>query len=217
MYYDTTSERESPPTVTRLHRHEWLPIPDPRIEKEKRLLAEAHSKEKRQAHSGVVCRRLAVVPLGTLTLGLIWLLQQTIRMDHKGALATDPRHTARHELHSRVIHLTLANTDRKARIVLPGDSGAVGWDDFLVRVQTRLRLNSMSRIETAAGETIVSVGDLMNGDNLVIYADEEDGEEEEEEEQQQQQQQQQQPQQIPVQAPQRRRKIPNPQWSQHPR
>lgn len=194
MYYDTTSEREAPPTVTRLHRHEWLPIPDPRIEKEKRLAEQ--QKEKRLASSGVVCRRLAVVPLGTLTLGLLWLLQQTLRMD-KGPLTADIRHGARHELRSRVIHLTLAGTERKARIVLPEDSGAVGWDDFLVRVQTRLRLNSMSRIETAAGETIVSVEDLMNGDNLVIYADdeeEEDADEPDEEE-------------LPVPVPPRRRRI----------
>lgn len=69
----------------------------------------------------------------------------------------------------RVIHLSLAGTGRKARYVLP--EGA-RWDDFTFGVQERLRLSGMSRIETSAGEAIMSVEDLVHDDTIVIYSDE---------------------------------------------
>ena len=47
----------------------------------------------------------------------------------------------------------------------------VGWEDFLVGVQERLRLGSINRVETSAGEAIMSVEDLMHDDHLIIYSD----------------------------------------------
>jgi len=69
---------------------------------------------------------------------------------------------------ARVIHLSLAGSERKARFVLSSD---VHWENFLAGVQERLSLGSISRIETSAGEAIMSVEDLMHDDNLIIYSD----------------------------------------------
>lgn len=69
---------------------------------------------------------------------------------------------------ARVIHLTLAGLERKARFVLARD---VAWEEFLTGVQERLRLGSINRIETSAGEAIMSVEDLMHDDHLIIYSD----------------------------------------------
>ena len=70
---------------------------------------------------------------------------------------------------ARVIHLTLAGPlARKARFVLSRD---VGWEDFLVGVQERLQLGGINRIETSAGEAIMSVEDLMHDDHLIIFSD----------------------------------------------
>lgn len=49
---------------------------------------------------------------------------------------------------ARVIHLTLAGNERKARFVLSRD---VGWEDFLSGVQDRLQLAGINRVETSAG------------------------------------------------------------------
>lgn len=69
---------------------------------------------------------------------------------------------------ARVIHLTLAGNERKARFVLARD---VNWEDFLGGVQERLQLGGINRIETSAGEAIMSVEDLMHDDHLIIYSD----------------------------------------------
>ena len=69
---------------------------------------------------------------------------------------------------SRVIHLTMADNERKARFVLGAD---LDWDQFIGGVQERLQLASIARIETEAGEGIMSVEDLMHEDHLVIYSD----------------------------------------------
>ena len=69
---------------------------------------------------------------------------------------------------ARVIHLTLAGLERKARFVLARD---VAWEEFQTGVEERLRLGSINRIETSAGEAIMSVEDLMHDDHLIIYSD----------------------------------------------
>ena len=47
----------------------------------------------------------------------------------------------------------------------------VDWDQFVGGVQERLQLGAISRIETSAGERIMSVADLMHDDHLVIHSD----------------------------------------------
>ena len=47
----------------------------------------------------------------------------------------------------------------------------VGWEDFLAGVQERLQLGGINRIETSAGEAIMSAEDLMHDDHLIIYSD----------------------------------------------
>lgn len=106
---------------------------------------------------------LAVVgPLGTL-ISLLVLPQASHEMARTGAPALSVYADS-----SRVIHLRLAESHRKARYVL---SDETGWEEFLSGVQERLHLDSMSRIETDAGETIMSVDDLMHDDQLVVYPD----------------------------------------------
>eukprot|EP00966_Prymnesium_polylepis_P043515 1009233-Prymnesium_polylepis.1 len=108
---------------------------------------------------------LAVIgPLGTLiSMGVL----PQVAMD--GPSLIRMRHASHADgERSRVIHLSLAGSERKARFVL---SSEVHWENFLAGVQDRLSLGSISRIETSAGEAIMSVEDLMHDDNLIIYSD----------------------------------------------
>ena len=68
---------------------------------------------------------------------------------------------------SRVLHLTLAGSERKARF---GVSPSLTWAEFLQGVQERLHLDrAPDKIETSAGWVIRSVSDLMHRDNVVVY------------------------------------------------
>ena len=109
---------------------------------------------------------LAVVgPLGTLI--SLWVLPQASLMD--GLPLTAARRSPASGVRvPRVIHLTMAQNERKARYILAPD---VDWDVFVGGVQERLQLGAISRIETSAGERIMSVADLMHEDHLVIHSD----------------------------------------------
>ena len=89
-------------------------------------------------------------------------------MDGLPVTMTRPRTSSSGERVPRVIHLTMAQNDRKARYILAPD---VEWDQFVGGVQERLQLGAISRIETSAGERIMSVEDLMHDDHLVIHSD----------------------------------------------
>jgi hypothetical protein len=67
----------------------------------------------------------------------------------------------------RVLHLSHAGSDRKARFVL---SPSAAWEDLLNGVQERLQLGPIDRIETQSGETIVRPEDVVNGDHLLIFS-----------------------------------------------
>ena len=68
---------------------------------------------------------------------------------------------------SRVLHLTLAGSERKARF---GVSPSLTWAEFLQGVQERLHLDrAPDKIETSAGWVIRSVSDLIHRDNVVVY------------------------------------------------
>ena len=107
---------------------------------------------------------LAVIgPLGTFV--SLWVLPES----GSSGMNVHLRRTSATTLErARVIHLTLAGNERKARFVLARD---VGWEDFLSGVQERLQLGGINRIETSAGEAIMSVEDLMHDDHLIIYSD----------------------------------------------
>ena len=69
---------------------------------------------------------------------------------------------------SRVVHLTLAGSERKARY---GLSASLTWDEFLQGVQDRLHLAAApAKIETSSGWAIRSVSDLMHRDNVVVHS-----------------------------------------------
>ena len=70
---------------------------------------------------------------------------------------------------SRVLHLTLAGTDRKARFGLASD---ISWDGFLWGVRDRLHIASVARVETGTGLAIRSLEDLMHRDQIVVYSNE---------------------------------------------
>jgi hypothetical protein len=106
---------------------------------------------------------LAIIgPLGTFV--SLWVLPDS---DSLSGMNVHLRRSSSLE-RARVIHLTLAGNGRKARFVL---SRAVGWEDFVVGVQERLQLGGINRIETSAGEVIMSVEDLMHDDHLIIFSD----------------------------------------------
>ena len=119
-----------------------LPLAAPRSEKVKKM-----RRPRQPGHTCLLGARelmgvLAVVgPLGTLI--SLWVLPSTSRIEESHL-----HHLRDEDVTARVIHLSLAHTDRKARFVLPEDAG---WDQFVRGVQERLRLGGMSRIETSAG------------------------------------------------------------------
>ena len=153
-----------------------LPLVSPRSTKEKKRAVRPSTRspdepEKIPRYSCVLGVRefmavLAVIgPLGTLI--SLWVLPQGELMDQLPSMRA--RHMRnRGEGASRVIHLTMADNERKARFVLGAD---LDWDQFIGGVQERLQLASIARIETEAGEGIMSVEDLMHEDHLVIYSD----------------------------------------------
>lgn len=152
-----------------------LPLASPRSEKVKKLRRPEKTTPRYSCALGAreLMAVLAVIgPLGTLI--SLWVLPSASPRFEEGAAGA--AHLLRQVTGAasaaayggRVIHLSLAGTDRKARFVLPENAR---WDDFTFGVQERLRLAGMSRIETSAGEAIMSVEDLMHDDSLVIYSD----------------------------------------------
>ena len=67
----------------------------------------------------------------------------------------------------RMVHLSLADSDRRARFVL--DENTV-WDTFLSGCRERLQVHNIRRVTDSSGETILAVEDLVHDDHLVIYA-----------------------------------------------
>ena len=101
---------------------------------------------------------LAVIgPLGTLV--SLWVLPES---GSSGMNVHLRRPTGTLE-RARVIHLTLAGNERKARFVL---SREVEWQDFLSGVQERLQLGGIDRIEVELGvgrlEARISWGPLSS-------------------------------------------------------
>ena len=107
---------------------------------------------------------LAVLgPLGTFI--SLWVLPES----GSNGMNVHLRRVTSQTERARVIHLTLAGPlARKARFVL---SREVAWEDFLVGVEDRLQLGGINRLETSAGEAIMSVEDLMHDDHLIIFSD----------------------------------------------
>ena len=159
------------PTRTARPREPSNPVASPRSTKEKRQSRTKDTRRTTPRYSCVLGARelmgvLAVVrPLGTLV--SLWVLPQASLMDGLPVTAAR-RSPASGERVPRVIHLTMAQNERKARYILAPD---VDWDQFVGGVQERLQLGAISRIETSAGERIMSVADLMHDDHLVIHSD----------------------------------------------
>ena len=171
------------PSRTASRRELSNPVTSPRSTKEKKPRSSRTPAKTTPRYSCVLGVRelmgvLAIVgPLGTVV--SLWVVPQGGSM-MDGLPVTMTRHSVTTSLaggaHStdggervpRVIHLTMAQNDRKARYILAPD---VDWDQFVGGVQERLQLGAISRIETSAGERIMSVEDLMHDDHLVIHSD----------------------------------------------
>jgi len=161
------SEAEMRPSA----RRHAVPLASPRSEKVKKLRRPAKLTPRYSCALSAkeLMTMLAVIgPLGTLI--SLWVLPSAPPSVVGASLL---RHVTGVGVGSasagRVIHLSLAGTGRKARYVLPENAR---WDDFTFGVQERLRLVGMSRIETSAGEAIMSVEDLVHDDTIVIYSEE---------------------------------------------
>jgi len=117
---------------------------------------------------------LSIVAFGVVsfvgTLLVVWLLQPLeMTDDPRSHLYNDRAHY--HMLQregSRVLHLSLEGSDRKTRFVVPRNEL---WEDFVQGVQERLRLRTISRIETAGGEEIMSLDDVIDNDSLIVRDD----------------------------------------------
>ena len=70
-------------------------------------------------------------------------------------------------LRVRMVHLSLADTDRRARFVL--DENTV-WETFLAGCRERLQVKNIRKVTDSSGEAILAVEDLVHDDHLVIYA-----------------------------------------------
>ena len=70
--------------------------------------------------------------------------------------------------HMRVLHLTLAHTNVKARFVIDERSD---WDSFLAGCVERLKIEGVQKVTDANGhDQIHTIGDLVHEDNIVVHA-----------------------------------------------
>eukprot|EP00308_Calcidiscus_leptoporus_P017990 CAMPEP_0119361546 /NCGR_PEP_ID=MMETSP1334-20130426/8828_1 /TAXON_ID=127549 /ORGANISM="Calcidiscus leptoporus, Strain RCC1130" /LENGTH=178 /DNA_ID=CAMNT_0007376595 /DNA_START=98 /DNA_END=634 /DNA_ORIENTATION=+ len=173
MYWCPTSESEREPSNRRMLPLSWHPSTEyhppiqddsPRNEKEKRR-KDVGLRPERPRWLWVVGACLSVIVLSTLgTTISVWRIT---RLDDVERDAREERRGA-----ARVVHLILHGKSRKkTRFLVPQD---VTWDEFMLGVQDRLQLAEVSRmaIHTSLGEEIMSIDDLVDGDNLIIRVDE---------------------------------------------
>ena len=71
--------------------------------------------------------------------------------------------------HMRVLHLSLAHSDVKARFVIDERSD---WDGFLQGCAERLKIPGVAMVTDATGEGIHSIADLVHEDNIIVHAGE---------------------------------------------
>jgi hypothetical protein len=69
----------------------------------------------------------------------------------------------------RILHLSLADSDRRARFVLEENTG---WEIFLAGCRERLQVENIRRVADSSGGLILAVEDVVHDDHLVIYATE---------------------------------------------
>ena len=69
----------------------------------------------------------------------------------------------------RILHLSLADSDRRARFVLDEKTG---WEIFLAGCRERLQVDNIRRVADSSGGLILAVEDVVHDDHLVIYATE---------------------------------------------
>ena len=67
----------------------------------------------------------------------------------------------------RMVHLSLAGTDRRARFVLDENTP---WDAFVSGCRERLKVERILRVTDSSGEAILAVEDLVHEDHIVIHA-----------------------------------------------
>uniref|UniRef100_A0A7S3W9L7 Uncharacterized protein n=2 Tax=Emiliania huxleyi TaxID=2903 RepID=A0A7S3W9L7_EMIHU len=96
-------------------------------------------------------------PLGTL-LFFVLLPPDTHSTDETGP----------YELGTKIVHLALAGSSRRARYVL--DEYTV-WGTFLAGVRDRLQCGPIRTVTDSSGEAILAVADMVDHDHIVIHAD----------------------------------------------
>jgi len=67
----------------------------------------------------------------------------------------------------RMVHLSLAGTDRRARFVLDENTP---WDAFISGCRERLKVERILRVTDSSGEAILAVEDLVHEDHIVLHA-----------------------------------------------
>lgn len=90
--------------------------------------------------------------------------------DEKNAMAHSPASSVvvvgGGQTRARLVHLSLADSDRRARFAL---DESITWEAFLAGCRQRLQLQAIRRVTDSSGEDILFVEDLMHNDLLVIY------------------------------------------------
>ena len=69
--------------------------------------------------------------------------------------------------HMRVLHLSLAHSEVKARFVIDERSD---WEGFLSGCAERLKVGAVAMVTDATGEGIHSIADLVHEDNIIVHA-----------------------------------------------
>mmetsp|Transcript_28401 Transcript_28401/g.62191 ORF Transcript_28401/g.62191 Transcript_28401/m.62191 type:complete len:181 (+) Transcript_28401:932-1474(+) len=177
MYWCPTSESEREPSRRLLPlswhpSHEYHPpiLDDsPRNEKDKRIKKNLAVPAPRWLWWLGTC--LAILMFSTIgTTISVWRI--TRQEDDSRASRMHSMHSASSErAKARVVHLVLpGKSHKKTRFVVPDD---VTWEEFMLGIQERLQLPVVSEmmIHTTLGEEIMSIDDLVDGDNLIIHVD----------------------------------------------
>ena len=107
-------------------------------------------------------------PLGTLATFL--LLPDDLIGSRKQPQGHSPGHApvpSSAKPHMRVLHLSLAHSDVKARFVV---DERTDWSAFLSGCTDRLKIGSVAMVTDATGEGIHSIADLVHEDNIIVHA-----------------------------------------------
>jgi hypothetical protein len=150
-------------------------IPPERTPKPKRDAREKRRSSRRDPDSVPWLKLLLAAlflcgPIGTVI--SFWLLPKEEEVDALASLHAMPPSSigggATPPGLVRMVHLSLAGTERRARFVL---DDRTAWDAFIAGCKERLQVEHITRVTDSGGEAIFAVEDLVHDDHIVIHAD----------------------------------------------